>query len=54
MSNLDVICVDIIAVLDIFANNTDLWLGCNSVRSNDETLIIYMNEVGYKISLGIS
>jgi len=51
---LDDICIDIVVVLDIFANNTDLQLGCNSVESDNETLMIYMNEVNHEISLGAS
>jgi len=54
MSILDVTCIDIIVVFDIFANNIDLQLECNSIRSNNETSIIYMNEVNHEISLGTS
>jgi len=52
MSVLNVICINIVAVLDVFANDTDFWLGCNSVRSDNEISMIYTNEVDHKISLG--
>jgi len=53
-SILDIIHIDIIAVLDVFDNDTDFQLGCNSVRSDDEILMIYMNEVDCEISLSAS
>lgn len=49
---MDVICINIVTVLDIFANNTNLQLGCNSVGSDNETMMIYTNEVDHEISLG--
>ena len=49
---MDVICINIVTVLDIFANNTNLQLGCNSVGSDNKTMMIYTNEVDYEISLG--
>ena len=52
-SILDVICINIVAVLDIFANNTDLQLECNSVGSDDEITMIYANEVNCEVSLGV-
>ena len=46
---MDVICINIVT---IFANNTNFQLGCNSVGSDNKTMMIYTNEVDYEISLG--
>ena len=42
---LNIICVNVVTILDIFADNTDVWQGCDSVESNNKTLMINSNEV---------
>jgi len=51
---LDIDGVDIVAILNIIADNTDFqWRG-NFVWSDNETSMIYMNKVNREIRFGVS
>ena len=51
---LNIIGINIVTIFDIFANNTDVQRKCNSVGSNDKTLIIYINEVNSEVRFSTS
>ena len=51
---LNIIGINIVTIFDIFANNTDVQWECNSVGSNDKTLIIYINEVNSEVRFSTS
>ena len=50
---LNVIYINIITTLDIFANNTNVWQRYDSVRSNNKTSMINSNEVNREAQFSV-
>jgi len=53
-SILDVICVNVVAVLDVCADNVYFQLGYNSIKYDNKALMISANKINHEINLGIS
>jgi len=53
-SILDIARVNVVAILDVVADNTNFQGGYDSVRSNNETLMIHMDKVNGEVRFSTS
>ena len=51
---MNIVRVNVVAILDIVVDNANFQGGCDSVRSNNETLMIHMDKVNGEVGFSVS